>query len=422
MTKRRPVTPPGGPALGDRYTSTASRVLLCFAFGYFFSALARAVTATLAPALSEELNLNAGELGLLAGVYFLGFASLQLPLGGALDRLGPKRVLAAFLALAVAGCVAFAIARGFVALVIARALIGMGVGACLMAPMKSFRQRLAPSAQLRATSWMMMTGSLGMLASTLPVQWLLPHIGWRGLFWSLALAFALAILLIVRYVPADDETEPEVGASSQGYLTIVRQRCFYRYVPMGFFQYGGMVAVQSLWAGPWLTQVNGLTAPEAAGGLFVINLAMLFTFMAWGTLYPRLERRGWTAPRLIARGAPVSFTILVAAILLGKHADAWVWAAYCVSSTVVSLSLPSLGQSFAAAQAGRALSAYNLVIFAGVFAVQWGVGLLVDGLMLLGWTTLSAFQGAFALFAVCCIASYAWFVWFRDDSPRTRAP
>jgi len=281
-------------------TVAASAVIaafLCFAFAYFFSALARAVTATLAPVLNAELGLSAGDLGLLAGAYFLGFASLQLPLGRALDRLGPKRVLIAFLALAVLGCAAFALARGFVTLVLARVLIGMGVGACLMAPMKSFREHLPASVQLRATSWMLMTGSLGMIASTLPVQWLLPSIGWRGLFWLLAAAFVLAMSMIAAFVPRDRPALPQ-QAEEQGYLGIVRQRGFMRYVPLGFFNYGGMVAVQSLWAGPWLTQVCGFTPAEAAAGLFGINSAMLFTFMAWGGLLPRLYQRGWTAPRL----------------------------------------------------------------------------------------------------------------------------
>ena len=34
--------------------------------------------------------------------------------------------------------------------------------------------------------------------------------------------------------------------------------------------------------------------------------------------------------------------------------------------------------AFSPAQAGRALSAYNLVIFAGIFCIQWGLGLMVD--------------------------------------------
>jgi predicted MFS family arabinose efflux permease len=399
--------------------ATATRVIvaafLCFAFTYFFSALVRAVIATLAPVLNAELALGAGDLGLLAGAYFLGFASVQLPLGRALDRYGPKRVLLALLAFAVLGCVAFAVARGFLTLVLSRTLIGMGVGACLMAPMKSFREHLPASLQLRATSWMLMTGSLGMIASTLPVQWLLPGIGWRGLFWLLALAFVLATVLIGAFVPRD---RPIVAAqiAEHGYTGIVAQRAFMKYVPLGFFNYGGMVAMQSLWAGPWLTEVCGLAPAEAAAGLFGINTAMLFTFMAWGVLLPRLYRHGWTAPLLIARGLPLSLLILFAAVAAGPSATAWVWAAFCVSSTFVSLAQPSIGQSVPAPQAGRAISAYNLVIFAGVFAVQWGIGLVIDVLKHLGWPVVSAFQGAFALFALCCLLSYVWFLWLRGDS------
>ncbi len=387
---------------------------LCFAFTYFFSALVRAAIATLAPVLSDELALGAGDLGLLAGSYFLGFASVQLPLGRALDRFGPKRVLVSFLTLAVLGCVAFALAHGFAALVLARVLIGMGVGACLMAPMKSFREHLPASLQLRATSWMLMTGSLGMIASTLPVQWLLPGIGWRGLFWSLALAFVLAMSMILLFVP-NDRPAAAAQLAEQGYAAIVRQRAFMRYVPLGFFNYGGMVALQSLWAGPWLTQVCGLAPTEAAAGLFGINTTMLFAFMAWGVLLPRLYRRGWTAPRLIARGLPLSLLILGAAVAAGPAATAWTWAAFCVSSTFVSLAQPSIGQSVPALQAGRAISAYNLVIFAGVFAVQWGIGLVIDVLKREGWSVVSAYQGAFALFALCCIGSYVWFLWLRGD-------
>ena len=157
-----------------------------FAFGYFLSALLRAVTATLAPVFSGGLGLRAGDLGLLAGAYFFGFAVLQLPLGQALDRFGPRRTLLALMAVAVLGCAAFASATGFTALVAARVLIGAGMAASLMAPLTAYRRRLSPAAQLRANSWMLMTGSLGMLASTLPVQLLLPVLGWRGLIWALA--------------------------------------------------------------------------------------------------------------------------------------------------------------------------------------------------------------------------------------------
>lgn len=385
-----------------------------FALAYFFSALVRAITATLAPAFSAELGLGAAELGLLAGAYFLGFAAVQLPLGSALDRHGPKRVLLALLVLAVIGCAAFAAARGFAALIAARTLIGMGVGACLMAPMTSFRQRLSASAQMRATSWMLMTGSLGMLASTLPVQWLLPELGWRGLFWVLALLIALVMVAIAGFVPADIAAG-RAAAASGGYRDVFRDPTFQRYVPLGFFNYGGMVAVQSLWAGPWLTRVCGYTAQEAALGLFGINSAMLVTFMLWGAVLPRLYRRGVDADRLMTWGVPLSLSVLVFALLSGSGATAWAWSAYCVSSTFVALTQPSIGHRAPAALAGRALSAFNLVVFAGVFVVQWGIGLLIDLLQRMGWQHVPAFQGAFAAFAVCCVLSYLWFLRHRGN-------
>ena len=91
-----------------------------FAATYFLAALLRAITATLAPSFSAEFDLGAADLGLLAGAYFLGFALLQLPLGAALDRWGPKRVELSLLALAVLGCALFALAVNFTQLVLAR--------------------------------------------------------------------------------------------------------------------------------------------------------------------------------------------------------------------------------------------------------------------------------------------------------------
>ena len=57
------------------------------------------------------------------------------------------------------------------------------------------------------------------------------------------------------------------------------------------------------------------------------------------------------------------------------------------------------------------MSAFNLVIFLGVFCVQWGIGLGIDALSALGWSRVAAFQAAFGLFALASALSYAWFVW-----------
>jgi predicted MFS family arabinose efflux permease len=397
-------------------------VFLAFALAYFFSALVRAITATLSPVLTQELGLQARDLGLLAGGYFFGFSLTQLPLGRWLDRYGPRSVILAFLSVAVLGCVAFAQADSFGGLLLARVLCGVGVSACLMAPLTGYRRWFNASTQLRTNSWMLMTGSLGMVAATLPVQWLLPLWGWRPLFVAMAVCIALAMLGIYLLVPAWQRSAPAAQAAvadDGGYSAVWRSRYFWRMTPIGFFSYGGMVAIQTLWAGPWMTQVAGWTALESATGLFAINLSMLTSFWLWGWITPGLARRGIHADQLIARGFPLSLLALVALVLVGPSAGAGaaaLLAAFCVCSTFVSLAQPAVGMAFAPHLAGRALSAYNLVIFAGIFVMQWGIGLGVDLARSLGLDTVSAYQVAFAAFGLCSLLSWLFFLLFRADN------
>ena len=394
-------------------------VFLAFAFAYFLSALVRAITATLAPTLTQEFVLNARDLGLMAGGYFIGFSITQLPLGRWLDRYGPKRVILGFLLIAVAGSVAFALAQSFATLLASRVLTGMGVSACLMAPLTGFRRWLSPPMQLRANSWMLMTGSLGMVASTLPVQWLMPLFGWRPLFLGLAVLVLVAMALLAWKVPAWPQAEaPASGAASTGYADVWRHPYFRRMTPIGFFSYGGMIAMQTLWAGPWMVRVSGYSPAESAVGLFTINVAMLLTFWTWGLINPILGARGWSANRLIAWGTPLSFFAMGALALAGPNAGAVHWALFCVTSTFVSLAQPAVGMAFPAALAGRALSAYNLVIFLGVFVVQWGIGLLIDGFRATGRAEVASFQGALLVYLACSIASWVYFIWPRPDNHR----
>ena len=406
----------------DRLSARSSiLVFLAFAAAYFCSALLRAITATLAPVLTQEFALQAQGLGLLAGGYFLGFAAVQLPLGHWLDRHGPKRVILWFLSLAVLGCLAFSAAGSFAGLLMARVLLGMGVGACLMAALTGYRRWFDTATLLRANSWMLMTGSLGMLASTLPVQWLMPLIGWRALFWCLAALIVLSMAAIAwlvprwRMAPAASLSTPALPHEA-GYAPIWRSRYFRKMAPLAFFNYGGMVAIQTLWAGPWMIRVAGDTPLESATGLFWINASMLVTFWSWGLVNPHLARNGWSATRLIAWGVPLSLAVLACNILAGS-ATGWPgWALFCVTSSVMGLAQPAVGMSFRAALAGRALSAFNLVIFAGVFVAQWGLGLLVDAFSALGLAQVASFQAAMMVFLCCCIAAYGYFISVNADN------
>ena len=406
----------------------AIRVFLAFAFAYFFSALIRSITATLSPTLTLEFNLNASDLGLLAGGYFLGFSSTQLPLGRWLDQSGPKRVLLCFLSIAVLGCLAFSFATSFGGLLAARILCGVGVSACLMAPLTGYRRWLDAPTQLRANSWMLMSGSLGMVMSTLPVQWLMPLFGWRPLFWGLGALVLLAMGLVAWQAPGWHGAQANTASTTAlppTYAAVWRHAYFRRMVPVGFFCYGGLLAMQTLWVVPWMTKVAGFSANEAATGFFWINVCMLLTFWAWGLVNPGLARRGLHADWLIARGLPLSF-IFFAILLVADYATNTgtivTLSLYCMACSFVSLSQPAVGMAFAPELAGRALSAYNLVLFGGIFAIQWGIGLAIDGFRAIGFSEANAFRAAFLAYLVCCIGSYLHFVFAKRHNEAPRFP
>jgi predicted MFS family arabinose efflux permease len=406
-------------------------MFVSFAAAYFISAALRTVTATMAPILTQEFALQARDLGLLSGGYFLGFAVLQIPLGAWLDRFGPKRVILTMLTFAVLGCAVFANANSFHSLLLARFLCGLGVSVCLMAPLTAYRRWFNPETQLRANSWMLMTGSLGMLCATLPVQAALPVLGWRGIFWVIGGLVVLCMLLIAICVPIwreanQDKASQHIPAGKQENADIWRNPAFALMVPVGFFIYGGMIAIQTLWVGPWMTRVAGYTPEQAAGGLFAINFAMLLNYWCWGWVNPKLAARGWDAVRLMRLGLPFSLIVLPIAVLTATDVPIaasitipiWlIWIFYFVSSSFVSLAQPAVGMAFPGHMAGRALTAYNLVIFMGVFMVQWVIGLGIDLFLWLGLESTRAYQAALGVFWLCCLASFAHF-WQYSRSAR----
>ena len=178
------------------------QVFLPFAAAYFLSYVMRSVNAVLSGPLTEDLSLSASELGLLSSSYFLTFAAMQIPLGTLLDRHNPRNVESLLLVLAAAGCFLSAIADGFAMLWIGRALIGAGVAACLMASYKAFRLCFAAERQASIASLTLMVGSLGSLVATLPIEIMLPAIGWRGVFMLTGILFLLSIAALMWLLPA----------------------------------------------------------------------------------------------------------------------------------------------------------------------------------------------------------------------------
>ena len=392
-------------------TNKSVLIFLVFAFAFFISNLLRSITATLSPVLTSEFNLTAGNLGLLAGGYFLGFTSMQIPLGFLLDKHGPKKIVSSFLIIAIVGTTSFALAQNFASLLISRVFIGIGVSACMMGPLTGYRIWFEEKYQQRANSWMLMVANIGFVFSTLPVQVLLPIIGWRWIFFGTTFLIIVSIVLILLFIPSTkkkfkkDENEIEVKLSD-----IWKNKFFISVIPLGFFNYGGMYAIQTLWAGPWMMRVTGYSSLESATGLFWINFTALIGFFLWGYFLPKISKYGLNSFKLMKFGLPISYLVLLSIIIKGSNAGAFLFTIYILTSIVLTVVQPAVGLSFPKRLAGKSLTSYNLVIFLGTFIMQWGMGLIIDFSHSMGKSEILSFQISFFVYFILCVFSYIFFI------------
>src|SRR3954469_4393385 len=208
----------------------AVRVVLPFLAGYYLSYVYRAVNAVLGPGLAAEFGLSATQLGLLTGIYFLSFGLFQIPLGLLLDRFGPRRVNGTLLVLAAAGALAFSLAGSFESLVLARALIGLGVSACLMASIQAFVLWFPPERTATMIALAYSMGGLGALTASLPFEFALRSYDWRQIFHVFAaatLALAAVFALVVPEHPGPRRAAP-LRELFSGFRQIGRDPAFWR--------------------------------------------------------------------------------------------------------------------------------------------------------------------------------------------------
>ena len=408
---------------GSLRGALAARVFLCFALGYLLSYGLRSINAVIAPALMDEMALSNADMGLLSSAYFVAFGSLQLPLGIWLDKYGPRRTESALLVIASIGAIVFATSTSLAGLWIGRALIGIGVSACLMASFKAYRQWFAPEQQSQLASWMLVAGTAGALVATVPVTLALPAIGWRGVFWVVAVLLLLvsaAIFLSLRGVEQRFAAAAPGAASAAGqdggYGRIFGSAYFRRMSSLGLFNHGIFLALQTLWAGPWMMTVLGKSQQQTSEILFMLNLVLMMAYLALGWAAPRLVARGVDAHRLIAFGL-AGMVLAQAAMLFTQSEHAWLlWLVLAMCVPVTTLVQSHVALAFPAALAGRANSAYNLLLFVGAFATQWGFGVLADALKANGFSAVDAFRAALAIAAALQAAALAYFVVSRAQA------
>ena len=279
-----------------------------------------------------------------------------------------------------------------------------------MGPLTGYRIWFADEYQQRANVWMLMVLSMGFVFSTLPVQLLLPVIGWRWIFGLIAISIFLIIILTLLFIPSW-ETEDSNHEKNAGSLSVVWKNKFFRStIPLGLFNYGGMIAIQTLWAGPWMVRVAGYSPLESATGLFWINITMLIAFFIFGYILPKITKLGFESMRLMKLGLPISYLSLLVIIISGENAGAIHFTLYILTSIVLTLAQPAVALSFPTSLAGKSLTSFNLLIFLGTFIMQWGIGLIIDVSQFFGKGEIQSFQISFFVYLVICIFSYLYFL------------
>ena len=179
---------------------------------------------------------------------------------------------------------------------------------------------------------------------------------------------------------------------------------------MGLFNYGGLMAIQTLWAGPWMVRVAGYTPIESATGLFWINTTMLFSFFIWGYFLPKINDKGFSAINILKLGLPVSFIVMLIIITFGNKAGAALLTLFVLSSIFLSVTQPAVGLSFPSYLAGKALTSFNLLIFSGTFLMQWLIGFVIDYVKMQGHSEILGFKVAFSVFLFLSLVSYFFFL------------
>jgi MFS family permease len=384
-------------------------VWLPFSCGYFLSYAFRTINAIISQDLVRDLGLAPGQLGLLTAAYFFTFALVQIPLGVMLDRFGPRRIETVLLLFAATGAGIFSIANGIELLVLARALIGIGVSACLMAALKAFVQWFPMSRLASLNGWVLACGGLGAFSTSLPAEAALHYTDWRGLFAAIAVVSFLVAAFIFFVVPdrPAGEAREDWRELLTGVRTVFSAGVFWRVSLVFMVAQGTFMSVQTLWISPWLRDVAGF---ESAGGMLAaVALAMILGFGLSGSLSDRLARVGIEHLAFLKAAYAVSiamFALIAAGVTV---AVPLIWVIYGICSTAATtLSYPILSRRFPVALAGRVNTATNMLVFVWAFISQWGIGAVIglwpaEG----GHYALAGYHAAFGLSLFLQLGAFA---------------
>ncbi len=382
--------------------------LLCLA--YVLSQFFRAFLAVLSGPLAGDIGTTPDDLAFASGLWFLIFAAMQLPVGWALDRIGPRRTTAVLLLVGGGGGSAlFALATTPLQISLAMALIGVGCSPVLMASYYIFARQFPPAQFATLAALMLGVGSVGNLVAAWPMAWATETMGWRAALWGLAgvSAFvALGIHLLVR------DPEAVTGEARGSVLDLLRMPALWAILPLMFVAYAPAAALRGLWAGPYLRDIFALDTGQVGQATLVMGLAMIAGTLVYGPLDRLFNSRKW----VIFGGNLICALATLALMVLPDRSLALSVALLAVIG-FAGASFPVIvahGRSFIPAHlAGRGVTLLNLFGIGGVGVAQFASGPLFASAATSG--ALAGYAALFALFGFALVFGLVIYLFSRDS-------
>ncbi|MBP1807570.1 MFS transporter [Rubellimicrobium aerolatum] len=383
--------------------------IACLVGAYVLSQFYRAFLAVLTPDLQADLGATPGDLAVASGLWFLSFAALQIPIGAALDRLGPRRTAAALLALGGGGgALLFALAQSPGHVMLAMTLIGAGCAPVLMAAYVIYARVYPPAVFATLAGATIGLGSLGNVLSAAPLAALVAVVGWRASLGGLAAVTLLVALLLWLAVRDPEPASPGVAQGSV--LDLLRTPTLWPVLLMMFAAYGPSASLRGLWAGPYARDLHGADAATIGWVTLAMGLAMVAGNFAYGPADRLLGTRKW----VVWTGNAV---VLAALLLL-----AWDPGASLLRATVLLAVAGFCGAAFPMIVAhGRAFVPPHLLGRGMTLINMFGIG--GAGLMQFasrpihgGAATPDAYRALFLFFAAIVALGLGAYLFARDST------
>lgn len=382
--------------------------LVLLSLAYVLSQFFRAFLAVLSGPLAQDIGTTPDDLALASGLMFVTFAAMQLPVGWALDRVGPRRTASVVLLFGGGGGAAlFALATSPLHINLAMVLIGIGCSPVLMASYYIFARQFSAARFATLAAVMLGVGSFGNLVASYPMAWAAETIGWRAALWVLAavsVTVALGILALVR------DPEAVQGETHGSRLDLLRMPVVWAILPLMFVAYAPAAGLRGLWAGPYLRDTFGLDTVEVGQVTLIMGLAMIAGTFAYGPLDRVFNSRKW----VIFGGNLICAFALITLMLwpdrsLGLSITLLAIIGFAGSTYPVMI---AHGRAFFPAHlAGRGVTLLNLFGIGGAGVAQFATGPLHAAAP----TSLSGYTAIFALFGCALVAGLVIYLFSRDS-------